>query len=165
MKFRPLYLIILFVFLFLYLVAREANAEVQVEAGPTNLSYDWAHGYTFLISEQFGKYNLGLGFISDQRAVVTCGPHLPRSSRCIFQIRNNIFVQAERIVRYKECELGLGPAYFNNTSRITASHFNIGLMVGCNLSERVFVRLRHWSNAGAASPNLGQDVITIGWRF
>jgi len=96
---------------------------------------------------------------------VTCGPHLPATSRCDFEIRENIFIHAQRIVQYKKCEMGIGPAWFQNTSRVSGSNFMFSLMVGCNLSSRAFVRIRHVSNAGSASPNLGQDFLTAGWRF
>ena len=166
MKFNyKIFIIGLFVLLFFYLAAREVKAEVQVEIGPTNLSGDWAKGGALLLSERFGKYDIGIGYISEQTANVTCGPHLPKTSRCDFDIRENIFIQAQRIVTYKRCELGIGPAWFQNTSRVFGKQFNFGLMAGCSLSDHLSVRIRHWSNAGSASPNLGQDLLTIGWSF
>lgn len=165
MKFKPLYLVGLFILLMLYLFAREAKADVQIEVGVTNLSGDWARGGVLMLSERFGRYDLGIGYVSKQNVTVTCGPHLPATSRCAFEIRENIFIHAQRIVKYKRCEMGLGPAWFQNTSRVFGKQFNFGMMVGCNIFKQAFVRIRHWSNAGSASPNLGQDVITIGWRF
>ena len=165
MKFKPIYLIVLFLFALFYLFAREAKADVQLELGPTNLSGDWAEGGGLLLSERFGRYDLGIGYISEQRVNVTCGPHLPKTSRCDFDIRENIFIHAQRIVKYKKCEMGIGPTWFQNTSRVFGKQLNFGLMIGCNISDQAFVRIRHWSNAGSASPNLGQDLLTIGWRF
>ncbi len=164
MKFRPIYLVVLFLLLLFYLFAKEASAEVQLELGATNLSGDWAGG-ALLLSERFGKYDLGIGYVSEQSVTVTCGPHLPAIPKCDFDIRENIFIHAQRIVKYKRCEMGIGPAWFQNTSRVFGKQLNFGLMVGCNISEKVFVRIRHWSNAGSASPNMGQDLLTIGWRF
>ena len=122
MKFKPIYLILLFLF------AREAKAQVHVELGPTNLSGEWAKGGALLLSERFGKYDIGIGYISEQTTHVTCGPHLPATSKCDFDIRENIFIHAQRIVKYKRCELGIGPAYFQNTSRVFGEKFNFGLM-------------------------------------
>ncbi len=164
MKFKPIYLVLLFLLLIFYLFDREAKAQVQIELGPTNISGDWA-GAALMLSERFGKYDVGIGYVSEQRATVTCGPSLPAIPKCAFDIRENIFISAQRIVKYKHCEMGIGPAWFQNTSRVFGKQLNFGLMIGCNISEQAFVRIRHWSNAGSASPNLGQDLLTIGWRF
>ena len=172
MKFKPVYLVLLFLFILFYLFARESKAEVQLELGPTNLSGNWAGG-ALLLSERFGKYDFGIGYISEQtvslRAFDLKSPDCKRITdgfnRCDFEIRENIFIQAQRIVKYKRCEMGIGPAWFQNTSRVSGKQLNFSLMIGCNLSEKSFIRIRHWSNAGSATPNLGQDLLTIGWRF
>jgi hypothetical protein len=141
-----------------------ANADFYIEGGPTNLSYDWA-GHSYILTERQKKFDFSLGWVSKQNVHATCGPHLPRSERCWFDIRQNMFVSVQRIARIKRCELGVGPAYFANKSRVTGSHLIIGVMAGCNLSNHIFVRFRHYSNAGIASPNLGLDLFTIGYRF
>ncbi len=172
MKFRPIYLVVIFLMLLFYLFAREAKADVQIELGPTNLSGDWA-GAGLLLSERFGRYDFGIGYVSEQTVSLrtfslddpSCTRITDGINRCDFEIRENIFIHAQRIVKYKKCEMGIGPAWFQNTSRVFGKQLNFGLMVGCNISEKVFVRIRHWSNAGSASPNLGQDLLTIGWRF
>ena len=174
MKFNyKIFIIGFFLLLFLYLAAREVRAEIQLELGPTNLSGDWAEGGALLLSERFGKYDFAIGYISEQKVNLrTFSLHDPSCTkitdgfnRCNFVIRENIFVHAQRIVKYKKCEMGIGPAWFQNTSRVFGKQLNFGLMIGCNLSEKAFIRIRHWSNAGSATPNLGQDLLTIGWRF
>jgi hypothetical protein len=170
MKLRPLYIILLFLLLFFYWVS--AEADVTLEVGPTNLSGDWAGGAAIL-SERFGKYELGIGYISEQEVSLrtfslsdpSCTRITDGYNRCDFEIRENIFVHAQRIVKYKKCELGIGPAYFSNTSRVFGSHFNIGLMAGCYINKNLSIRIRHYSNAGSATPNLGQDILTIGYKF
>jgi len=161
-----------FVFLFLYLASREAKAEVQFEIGPTNLSGDWAGG-GLVLSERLGKYDFGIGYISEQTVSLrtfslsdpSCTKITDGFNRCDFVIRESIFIHAQRIVKYKKCEMGIGPAWFQNTSRVFGKQFNFGLMIGCDLSDKAFIRIRHWSNAGSGTPNLGQDMLTIGWRF
>lgn len=165
MKIKPIYLIGLFLLLLFYLFYQEAKADVHVEIGPTWLSGEFADGGTLLLSERFGRYDVGIGYVSEQSVTTACGPGLPRSVRCDFDVRENIFVQAQRIVKYKRCEMGIGPAVFQNRSRVFGKTFNFGLMVGCHVTDRFSVRLRHWSNAGSASPNLGQDLLTVGWSF
>ncbi len=164
MKFKPIYLILLFLFALFYLFAREAKAQVHVEIGATNISGDWVGG-AIVLSERFGKYDVGIGYVSEQDIHVTCGPHLPATSKCDFDIRANIFVHAQRIVKYKRCEMGIGPAYFQNTSRVFGKGFNFGLMLGCSVTDKLSIRIRHWSNSGSASPNLGQDLLSVAWTF
>jgi len=172
MKFRPLYLIVIFLLFMFYLFAREAKAEVQLEIGATNLSGDWA-GSGLLLSERFGRYDFGIGYISEQTVSLrtfsfndpSCTKITDGFNRCDFVIRETIFISAQRIVKYKKCEMGIGPSWWQNTSRVHGAKFNFGLMIGCNLSKKVFLRVRHWSNGGSATPNLGQDLLTIGYRF
>jgi len=144
--------------------AGESKAEIQIELGPTNISGDWVGG-ALVLSERFGKYDFGIGYVSEQDINVTCGPPLLKSDKCNFDIRENIFVHAQRIFRFKWCEFGIGPSYWQNTSRILGKNFNFSLMLGCAISEKSFIRIRHVSNAGSGTPNLGQDLLTVGWRF
>ena len=140
------------------------QAHADIELGPTNISGDWV-GAALMLSDRFGKYDISVGHVSQQIINVTCGDPLPKSDKCEFDIRENIFIQGQRIFRYKRCEFGLGVAYFQNTSRIFGANMNFNLMLGCDLTEKTFVRLRHWSNSGSGTPNLGQDLLSIGWRF
>ncbi len=175
MKFNLNYKVLIvgfFLLLFLYVAANEAKAEIQLELGPTNLSGEWA-GAGLMLSERLGKWDFGLGYISEQTVSLrtfsfndpSCTKITDGLNRCDFVIREAIFISAQRIVRYKRCELGIGPSWWSSTSRVHGSKFNFGLMIGCDISNKVFLRVRHWSNAGSATPNLGQDVLTIGWRF
>ena len=142
----------------------ESKAGIQIEIGPANVSGDWV-GAALVLSERFGKYDLGIGYVSEQDINVTCGPHLPATSKCDFDVKENIFVHVQRIFRFKRCEFGIGPSYWQNTSRIFGKNFNFSLMLGCAISEKSFIRIRHVSNAGSGTPNLGQDLLTVGWRF
>ena len=164
MKIKPVFVVGVFVLLLFYLFNREAKADVYIEVGETMLSSQWA-GQSLLLTERFGQWDFALGYISEQNFFATCSTSLPKWPKCEFDIRENTFIHAQRIVQYKQCEMGIGPAYFQHTSRVSGSKFMFSLMLGCNITEHSFVRIRHYSSAGAATPNLGQDMLTIGWRF
>jgi hypothetical protein len=150
--------------LLLLLCPLAAQAEFQIEGGPTNLSYDWA-GHAYILTERERKWDFSLGWISKQNALLTSPDVLPRSVRTWYDIRQNMFISAQRVVHFHDFEVGVGPAYFNNISRVSGSHFMVGFMLGYNINYHLFVRFRHYSNAGTKPPNLGQDMITIGYRF
>jgi Lipid A 3-O-deacylase (PagL) len=62
-------------------------------------------------------------------------------------------------------DFGVGPAYLQNTDFINGSHFNFALLARLRPTERLTVSWRHWSNAGSVKPNLGRDVLLVGWSF
>ena len=165
MKIKPIYIIALFLLLLIIGFCRESKAEVSIEAGPTFLSDSRSHGGVLLLSERFGKYDFGLGYVSEQNVNVPCGSPLARSVRCDYDIRENIFVSAQRIVTFNRCELGIGPAYFSNTNRALGKQFTIGLSAGCHISKKLSLVIRHYSNAGSGTPNLGQDALMIRYSF
>ncbi len=145
--------------LLIFFLASESEA-AEIEIGPTFLSGDYAEGGIMLFTERVGVWSFGAGYVSEQ-FVATCG----KTYGCIeSDLRENIFFQVQRIVVYKQCEIGIGPAYFQNTNRALGARTVFAISFGCG-SERWFVRARHYSNAGSATPNLGQDALTIGYRF
>lgn len=164
MKIKPIYIVGIFILTLFYLFSREAKADVYIEAGATMLSGDWA-GQSLVLSERFGRWDFALGYVTEQQFSATCGPKEPSRPKCEFDIRENTFIHAQRIVQYKKWEMGIGPAYFQHTSRVSGSNFMFSLMLGYNITEHTFVRIRHSSSAGAATPNLGQDMLTIGGKF
>lgn len=157
MKFRPWMLILLFMCVMFWMLAQEAKAETEVELGPTNLSGDWAGG-SIMISENAGKWSFGGGYVSEQ-FVKTC----PRVD-CENDIEPNIFFQVQRVVKYNHWQMGIGPAYFNNTNRALGTNLTWGLMLGYKW-DKWAIRFRHYSNAGSGKPNMGQDMLTIGYTF
>ena len=79
-------------------------------------------------------------------------------------LEENIFFQVQRVSEYKNWELGIGPAYFQNTNRALGKNLTWALSIGYKGKKWAF-RLRHYSNAGSGSPNLGLDGITVGYSF
>jgi hypothetical protein len=138
------------------LLTFEATA-TEVEVGPTNLSGDMA-GFAVLLTEDVGKWSFLGGYISEQE-VDTC----PRPD-CHFEIEPNIFFGVQRIVTLGDVELGVGPTWFQNTNRALGANINWGLSIGYRW-DKVSVRFRHASCGGSCKPNMGQDILTIGYEF
>ena len=126
----------------------------EFEGGPTILSGEYSEGGLLMITERIGPWSIGGGATSPQR----CHCNWPAD------LDTNIFFQGQRIVDYKKVELGIGAAYWQNTNRALGKNLTWSLSVGYG-GEHWSVRIRHWSNAGSGKPNLGQDVLTIGYQF
>ena len=69
-------------------------------------------------------------------------------------------------------EISIGAAYWiNKDSRLIGDELGYQLGVRWLLPEDWprwapdAIGVRHWSNAGTAKPNRGQDVLALGWRF
>jgi len=80
-------------------------------------------------------------------------------------VGSNMMVQAQRLVTYKKVTLGVGVANWQHTSRILGDEFTFSLSVSYRLNDSWGLRYRHFSNAGTASPNAGQDILLIGYSF
>lgn len=152
-------------FLVLLIVAfcREAEADVTLEVGAPFLSGEYSKGAGLLLSEDNGKYRWGMGYISEQEVLPSWEED---NGRPKVDLRENLFIHGQRIVRLTDkIDFGLGAAYFNSTNRALGSKFTASLSVTYELSPHASINLRHWSNAGSATPNMGQDLITFGWSF
>ena len=156
-KFEGKWLVIAFLILLFWFLATEAEAQTEIEVGATNLSGDWAGG-SLVLSETIGKWSFGGGYVSEQ-FVKTC-----ERIDCENDIDPNIFFQIHRVVKRNRWELGIGPSYFQNTNRALGKQLTWGLSVGYRW-KRVAFRFRHYSNAGSGRPNLGQDMLTVGYVF
>jgi len=165
-KFNPfnnpksaLYFIYAFIaaFIIFALLAEDADAEMRVEAGAAFLSAEYSEGAALFFSEVLDdKYLLGLGIVGDQNGAFNGGN---------IRVRSNLVVQAQRLITYKRVTLGLGPAYWQHTNRALGSELLFSLSLGVNLWENWDFMYRHYSNGGTASPNTGQDLLLIGYRF
>lgn len=156
---QPLYLVGLFVLLLTLGFCKEGRAdEVSMELGAAFLSGEYSKGQVLFINERFDRYSIGLGVISDQEVT-------DRSGNTYFP-EENIFLQGQRHVSLSQkFGLGIGAAYFNATNRAIGSKFEFTLSIHYQLSDRFSVQIRHWSNAGSARPNMGQDALTVGYHF
>ena len=148
-----IWIILVFVLVLIFFLYEEANA-VELEIGPAVLSGEYSEGGALIINESVGKWDIGGGYISKQ----VCHCNYPDD------LKENIFFHGQTIVEYKMVEIGIGSAYFQNTNRALGKNLTWSLSLGFG-GEHWSVRMRHFSNAGSGSPNLGQDMVTIGYQF
>lgn len=156
--FKPLYLVGAFLVLLLIAFAAESRAgEVSMEVGAGFLSSRPGGGAAVVLTETWNeRYSLSVGWFDKQ----VC--------KCRFDttpVDENIFIQAMREARLGKFDFGLGMSYWQNTSRVFGRNMNYAIMIEYNVTPRFSARLRHWSNAGSAAPNLGQDFLSLAYKF
>jgi len=169
------YLVLGFVTVMMFAFCQEAKAEVTLEVGPTFLSGELAKGGNLSITERWGgpygsRYAVGIGYISEQEVLPTweASQGLPA-----VELRENLYVHAQRRVSFKmkgcpdwDCiSLGVGAAYFNDTNRAIGSNFSASLSIEVRPSKHWSLSIRHFSNAGSSTPNMGQDMLLLGYTF
>ena len=167
--FRPVLLVLAFLGLLMFAFAKEARGEVTTELGAGFLSGEVSKGAALILTERWGgpydnRYSVGMGYISEQEVTDRSGD--------FYEVRENLWVQAQRRVPFpvKGCPidcwgLGIGVAYFNGTNRALGSNLTAALSVEFRPNERLSVNIRHYSNAGSATPNMGQDMLSVGYTF
>lgn len=160
--FKPWMMIVAFILILILGFAKESKADertgVQVEIGGGFLSGQYSKAGAISVQQRFdNKFSLGMGYISEQWVI-------PRKEPKTW-MQENLWVQGQRHVDLGHFDLGIGIAYFNSTNRALGSHFVAALSVQYNVSDRWNIKLRHFSNAGSARPNMGQDMIMVGYRF
>ena len=147
-------LILVFVLLLGWMFWKEANA-AEFELGPGILSGEYSEGWAVILNQDVGEHwRIGGGVITEQY----CHCNYPAD------LETNIFFHGQRVVKYKLLEMGIGAGYFQNTNRALGKNLTWSLSLGL-AGEHWSVRLRHFSNAGSGKPNLGQDMVTLGYRF
>lgn len=156
---KPWMIVLGFVVLMMVGFCHEAKAEIKTEIGVGLLSGEYSQGQAGIISERWvgGKYAVGLGVISRQEVTDRGGN--------LHKLRPNLFVFAQRRVTLGDWSFGLGPAYLNSTNRAIGSNFAAALSIEWEFSRHWSLNLRHFSNAGSARPNMGQDMLMIGYTF
>jgi hypothetical protein len=127
--------------------ATAAQAQTAVEAGPTFLSGEFSEGANFILTHKAEKFAYGFGIVSEQ----VCHCNWPAD------VDEQLFVEALRHFQGEKWELGIGPSYWQNTSRVFGRHFNASILVGRRIGGGLRWRIRHFSNGGSGKPNLGQD--------
>lgn len=78
---------------------------------------------------------------------------------------NQIGAQAQIVDGFGKLDLGLGGVYLQNTDQWNGSHLNFSLMARYRFTDHWSLNYRHWSNAGTKAPNIGRDMLLVGWRF
>ena len=147
--------IVLAALLLMCFVGYKTADAVEIEAGPGFLSGEYSEGGVLIFnSELYKGWHIGGGYVSKQ----TCHCTYPAD------LDENIFFQVQHRAKWKLLEVGIGPAYWQNTNRALGKNLTWSLSLGLG-GEHWSVRLRHFSNAGSGSPNLGQDMLTLGYQF
>ena len=76
--------------------------------------------------------------------------------------QNNTFaLNATYVDGFGPVDIGIGPAYLQNTDTYNHEGMNFNLMLGYH-HGRYFVHYNHFSNAGSKTPNLGRDLVMVG---
>lgn len=156
---KPWMIVLGFVVLMMVGFCHEAKAEVKAEIGVGLLSGEYSKGQAGVLSERFGggKYAVGMGVISRQEVTDRGGN--------FHKTKPNLFVFVQRRVMLGDWAFGLGPAYLNSTNRAIGSNFAAALSIEWAVSDHWSINVRHFSNAGSVSPNMGQDLLMIGYTF
>ena len=156
---KPWVLVLLFILGLLFLFAKESKAdEVTAELGATILSGQFSGGAALLIEQTWNdRWRIGMGLTSDQKVTPRTEPET--------NVRSNLMVHGQRLVGTERFKLGIGVAYWNAKTRWNGSNFTASMSIEYDFTDKWGVRYRHFSNAGSASPNMGQDMITFGYRF
>ena len=156
---KPWMIVLVFVILLLFGFYKEASAEVTVELGPTFLSGEYSKSAALAIHETINdKWRVGMGVTGTQRVKDRAGD--------VYHPRANLFVHGQRIVRITQnTRFGIGVAYFNAKTRWNGSNFLASLSIEYRFNPNWDVKYRHFSNAGSAPPNMGQDIFLIGYTF
>ena len=156
---KPIYIIGLFILVLLIGFCREAKADVSIEVGAGFLSGQHSEGISLILTEHFdNKYSVAIGYISEQWVE-------PRTEPRTF-VREQVFIQGYRNVNIgKGFSLAVGIGYFNGTNRVIGSRYQFTLRAQYAFAQHWSVNVQHNSNAGSQRPNMGQDQITVGYRF
>lgn len=85
--------------------------------------------------------------------------------------RNNFAWHAALIDGFGNFDVGIGPAYLQNTDTYNGSHLNFVLLMGYRTPWKILgrcpltVRYQHFSNGGTTDVNKGRDMVFAGCRF
>lgn len=157
---KPVFLIATLLGLLFFAWAKEAKGDMHLELGAPFLSGEFAEGATLMVEERRGRWGCGMTYITEQRVRPRNDP--PQD------LKPNLGIHCLRYATLgdrDQWEFGVGPAYWNSTNRALGSKFNAGLSVAYKFNEKWALRVRHYSNAGSASPNMGQDILTLAYSF
>ena len=78
---------------------------------------------------------------------------------------NSYMAGEQYVTGFGGFDVGLGLAYLANPLPFNGVHMNFNLSLGFRFAFPVAIAYEHFSCAGSCSPNLGRDVVLVGWRF
>lgn len=62
-------------------------------------------------------------------------------------------------------DIGLGFMYLDHSDEFNGSRLNFSLLARLRVTDHWLVSMRHFSNAGATKPNIGRNIISVGYSF
>jgi hypothetical protein len=74
-------------------------------------------------------------------------------------------LDCELVKNFGRIAFGVGPSYLKNVDSYNGSNLNFALVARWQISDRLSVQWRHWSNAGMVRPNAGRDIVSVGLTF
>ena len=113
-------------------------------------------------------FNLvGSSTYPESRCVLVSGDSLDRVRECSPGVSNpnNIFVHATLVDGFGPVDVGLGVATMQNEDTFNSGDIQFTLLLRWNVTDRLSIGVRHFSNSGTQKPNTGRDLLTVGWIF
>lgn len=80
-------------------------------------------------------------------------------------VPNNFAVRGLFVDGFGRFDVGLGISWMQNPAPYNGSPINFNLQLAYRLGFGATLTYTHMSNAGSRTPNLGRDLVLIGWRF
>jgi hypothetical protein len=144
-----------FIVLFVFVIWKvsDAEAETVIGVGAPIVSGNYTDSISLTIAERWDdKWQIDLTIVGEQDVNFSDGMH---------HLGNNFSIGVQRIVRYRQLEVGVGVSKWQNTNRAFGCDFTLHPSVAWRRSERWAIAYDHWSNAGTCAPNSGLDMIGI----
>lgn len=80
-------------------------------------------------------------------------------------VPNNFALRGLFCDGFGRVDICLGPSWMLNYLPYNGSQFNANLQIDYRFKCGLTATYTHMSNAGARLPNLGRDIVLLGWRF
>jgi len=153
-----------------------AAATWQLSAGPTD-----SDGSALEIAGAVPRWEVALGYVSVQRVAIRTEQDVcyarATGPECIIlkdtderDVNDYGYLSVQRRFAFRQDAqlqpiLGLGVMASSDTNPYVSSNFAFSLSAGLRLGSRWTLEWRHFSNAGLAKPNLGQDIMLLRGQF
>lgn len=80
-------------------------------------------------------------------------------------VPNNFVARGLFVDGFGKFDIGLGLSWMQNPAPYNGSNVNFNLQLSYRLPLGATLTYTHLSNAGSRIPNLGRDMLLLGWRF
>jgi hypothetical protein len=80
-------------------------------------------------------------------------------------VPNNFAARGLFVDGFGRFDVGLGLSWMQNPAPYNGSPVNFNLQLAYRLGFGATLTYTHLSNAGSRLPNLGRDILILGWRF